>query len=234
MLGRTLASANPILVTARANVALADRPMSMEVLISARTAAPARQIHGVVNAGAGQVNDKAGPRLHLKPVTAPTGARAPPAPRRQTIVPVNPRHLRLTTPVATARVLTAVIAKRMLRLPIILRLHRAPAHVPKAVRILLRRALNEQKPLNADAILLTRRLAMRTTPIKPASRPPMKARPHKVLPVPILMNAVADEVGLVMPIPRAEEALARRLVATNVLTAGPRKNARAPKLAPMA
>lgn len=76
--------------------------------------------------------------------------------------------------------------------------HRTSVDVSEALRLQLRRALDEEKAPYADTGILTRRLTVGLKPIKPTGRSTVEACPNEAFPVPVLMDAMTDEARLLM------------------------------------
>lgn len=81
--------------------------------------------------------------------------------------------------------------------------------------------------MDAVASGLTRRASARLEAVGTTGRPTLEASPDEAFPVALLVNAVANEVGLLVPTSRAEELVARRLLARHVRTTAVRPDARA-------
>lgn len=122
--------------------------------------------------------------------------------------------------IATARVVARLVAQGLVRVPAGFRRHPAELHAPVPLRLQVRRTLVQEEALDADTSVLAGRLAMGLEAVRTASRPAVKTGPNEGFPVPLLVHAVADEVRVLVSTPPVEEALARRLVADDVLATG--------------
>lgn len=112
MIGRTLVVAHPVLVAARADVALADRPAGMKPLAGTAASSAGRPMacNGGLVAALVELDGQAWSVMDLGAVATPSCTLPSPSAGRKAVGPVDPRDLGLATAIATAGALAALVA----------------------------------------------------------------------------------------------------------------------------